>query len=103
MNLTNQELFDLRSTLDLKSYRQKLCLSEEGTREISEWAGTANHAQPLLLILGGETTVTVKGSGKGGRNQEMALSTCIHLEKVWDAGSKKFSAGKWSGLAPRFF
>lgn len=27
-----------------------------------------------ILIFGGETTVTVKGKGKGGRNQEMVLS-----------------------------
>jgi hydroxypyruvate reductase len=26
------------------------------------------------LIAGGETTVTIKGNGKGGRNQELALS-----------------------------
>lgn len=30
--------------------------------------------RPAALIVGGETTVTVKGSGKGGRNQEMVLS-----------------------------
>lgn len=30
--------------------------------------------QPLCFIAGGETTVTLKGDGLGGRNQEMALS-----------------------------
>lgn len=30
--------------------------------------------RPAALIAGGETTVTVKGTGKGGRNQEMILS-----------------------------
>ncbi len=30
--------------------------------------------KPCAIITGGETTVTVKGHGKGGRNQEMALS-----------------------------
>jgi len=30
--------------------------------------------RPAALIAGGETTVTVKGPGRGGRNQEMALS-----------------------------
>lgn len=30
--------------------------------------------KPACLIAGGETTVTLKGSGKGGRNQEMALA-----------------------------
>ncbi len=29
---------------------------------------------PIAVISGGETTVTVKGNGMGGRNQEMALS-----------------------------
>jgi glycerate-2-kinase len=28
---------------------------------------------PAAIIIGGETTVDVKGSGKGGRNQEVAL------------------------------
>ena len=30
--------------------------------------------KPLCMIAGGETTVTVKGKGKGGRNQEMVLA-----------------------------
>lgn len=29
---------------------------------------------PLMVIAGGETTVTIHGSGKGGRNQELALA-----------------------------
>ena len=29
---------------------------------------------PLCILSGGETTVTLKGEGKGGRNQEMVLS-----------------------------
>ncbi len=35
---------------------------------------------PACIVWGGETTVTVRGSGKGGRNQELALSAAIHLE-----------------------
>lgn len=31
-------------------------------------------APPVCLLFGGETTVTLKGDGMGGRNQEMALS-----------------------------
>ena len=31
-------------------------------------------SRPACLIAGGETTVTLRGSGKGGRNQEMALA-----------------------------
>lgn len=30
--------------------------------------------RPACIIAGGETTVTIKGTGKGGRNQEMALA-----------------------------
>lgn len=35
--------------------------------------------QNQMLLAGGETTVTAKGDGKGGRNQECALSALIHL------------------------
>ncbi|HEX2034490.1 MAG TPA: glycerate kinase [Chloroflexota bacterium] len=34
---------------------------------------------PACLILGGETTVTVRGEGKGGRNQEIALSAAVAI------------------------
>ncbi len=36
--------------------------------------------KPAALIYYGESTVTVKGDGKGGRNQEMVLSAVIALE-----------------------
>lgn len=36
--------------------------------------------RPMCLIAGGETTVTVKGSGKGGRNMELALAFSIEIE-----------------------
>lgn len=36
------------------------------------------------LIAGGETTVTIQGGGKGGRNQEMALAAALALEGVPD-------------------
>jgi glycerate 2-kinase len=35
---------------------------------------------PLALVLGGETTVAVKGNGVGGRNQELALSAS---KRIW--------------------
>lgn len=35
---------------------------------------TASFPRPACIILGGETTVTITGNGKGGRNQEIALS-----------------------------
>lgn len=35
---------------------------------------------PVCIISGGETTVTVKGNGIGGRNMELALSFAIEIE-----------------------
>lgn len=35
---------------------------------------------PACIVAGGETTVTVTGSGTGGRNQELALAAAIALE-----------------------
>jgi hydroxypyruvate reductase len=37
-------------------------------------------APPCVLISGGETTVTLKGKGKGGRNTEFLLALAIALE-----------------------
>jgi len=37
---------------------------------------------PACLLSGGETKVTVKGRGKGGRNQEFALALALALEGV---------------------
>ena len=39
---------------------------------------------PACIIGGGETTVTVRGKGKGGRNQEMALSASRYLDGMKD-------------------
>jgi hydroxypyruvate reductase len=36
--------------------------------------------RPVCLVLGGETTVTLRGDGQGGRNQEMALAAAMALE-----------------------
>ena len=42
------------------------------------------HGQPLpkpcVVLSGGETTVTVKGNGRGGRNAEFALALCVALD-----------------------
>ena len=39
-------------------------------------------ARPACLVWGGETTVTVRGEGKGGRNQELALAAALALEDL---------------------
>ena len=37
------------------------------------------HEAPLALLFGGETTVTVRGEGRGGRNQELALALALEI------------------------
>jgi len=44
----------------------------------------SSSSRPTCLILGGETTVTLRGNGKGGRNQEMALAAALALAGVED-------------------
>jgi len=41
---------------------------------------TAKRQRPFCLIAGGETTVTIRGNGKGGRNQELALAAVNELK-----------------------
>jgi glycerate 2-kinase len=43
---------------------------------------TIKRPRPFCLIAGGETTVTIKGKGKGGRNQELALSAVDELSRL---------------------
>lgn len=38
--------------------------------------------KPMCLISGGETTVTIRGTGKGGRAQEFALAAALALNKT---------------------
>jgi hydroxypyruvate reductase len=37
---------------------------------------------PLAWVAGGETTVTVRGPGRGGRNQELALAAALRMEQL---------------------
>jgi hydroxypyruvate reductase len=39
---------------------------------------------PVCLITGGETTVTLRGKGKGGRNQEFALAAALDIAGLRD-------------------
>ncbi|MDP3984818.1 MAG: glycerate kinase [Acidimicrobiia bacterium] len=39
-------------------------------------------SSPLALVAGGETTVRLRGSGQGGRNQELALAFALATETI---------------------
>ena len=62
-------------------------MDESSWRRLAEAARLAKAtSSPLALILGGETTSTVKGyKGRGGRNQEVALAAVVELEAVMAA------------------
>lgn len=57
-------------------------------RDVARWLAQkaietkiqASQKNPVCLISGGETTVTVKGNGLGGRNMEFALSFALEIE-----------------------
>ena len=50
------------------------------------------------LLFGGETTVTVRGTGKGGRNQELALAFALEIDG--QEGMTLLSAGTDGGDGP---
>ena len=53
--------------------------------------------QPLAMLAGGETTVTLKGDGRGGRNQEMALAFAIAAQQQGLTGYWTFLSGGTDG------
>lgn len=59
-------------------------------------AQVARHGQPLgapaVLLSGGETTVTVRGSGRGGRNAEFLLSLLVTLQERMPDCRERISA-----------
>jgi glycerate-2-kinase len=57
--------------------------------------GRSGLIKPAAIITGGETTVTIRGKGKGGRNQEMALAFAINLHRIYPGSRNIFflSAG----------
>ncbi|KAE8751887.1 hypothetical protein FOCC_FOCC001364 [Frankliniella occidentalis] len=57
-------------------------LSIEARNEIEKTVCNSSHTRGICLIAGGETTVRVTGTGKGGRNQELALRFAEESKKI---------------------
>ena len=63
-------------------------------REVAVWLAKKaleQKGKSICLISGGETTVTVRGWGKGGRNMELALAFAFEIENI--SGITLLSAG----------
>lgn len=83
---------------ETKPYSKHLC--GEASKEAEKWvihAKTLTVNKPLALLAGGETTVTLKGRGRGGRNQEMALAFAIAAEQYGFTGNWAFLSGGTDG------
>ena len=53
----------------------------------------ANKAPPLCLVSAGEPIVNVRGSGTGGRNQELALSFALQMHKLQEEDAESAPRG----------
>lgn len=56
--------------------------AREVGRRIAREALDRARGERICLIAGGETTVTVHGEGRGGRNQELALAAALEISEA---------------------
>lgn len=68
----------MTSTLDCEAYEAGILISSMAIHIKKCCEGML----PCALIFGGETVVKLKGKGKGGRNQEIAISAAQGLENM---------------------
>jgi hydroxypyruvate reductase len=70
---------------DSQIYSEQLCgIAREEAKKLAAYASnliSASSTKPITLLAGGETTVNLKGNGKGGRNQEFALAFALAAEQ----------------------
>ena len=63
-------------------------VKKESINEIRKLCSEArNMCKPVCVIAAGETTVNVRGKGRGGRNQQLALSAAIEMDRLVSLGS----------------
>jgi len=55
--------------------------ASQKAQELVQYIQAYDGPRPVCLLMGGETTVTIKNKGKGGRNQEFVLAALAALEQ----------------------
>jgi hydroxypyruvate reductase len=55
--------------------------ADDAGRELGDYLAASPEDEPIAVVAGGETSVTVRGSGRGGRSQQAALATAIELDR----------------------
>ncbi|TAN71865.1 MAG: glycerate kinase [Methylobacter sp.] len=80
-------------------YSDHLCgEAREEAEKLARHAKALIINKPIALLAGGETTVNLKGNGRGGRNQEMALAFAIAAKQHGLTGNWTFLSGGTDGL-----
>ncbi|TAK64812.1 glycerate kinase [Methylobacter sp.] len=83
---------------EIKLYSNRLCgEAREEAEKLVIHAKALTISKPTALLAGGETTVTLKGNGRGGRNQEMALAFAIAAKQHGLTGNWVFLSGGTDG------
>uniref|UniRef100_A0A224XBF2 Glycerate kinase n=1 Tax=Panstrongylus lignarius TaxID=156445 RepID=A0A224XBF2_9HEMI len=67
---------------ELEKLSEQLCIDKTKTEELAKVIFEPSSKSKVCLLLGGETTVKVKGKGVGGRNQELALRFAIAIDEL---------------------
>ncbi|MFL2679574.1 MAG: glycerate kinase [Alphaproteobacteria bacterium] len=77
-----QNIKNLKKNIDSKIFFKDVDEDVESfSRKFVNKLQKFDYNKPILLISGGETTVKIKGNGKGGRNQEFALHFLLEMNK----------------------
>ena len=90
----NAELLGYKSIILTKSMNGD---AREAGNLIGNIAKDFEAKEPTCLIFGGETTVKVIGNGKGGRNQEIALTALLNISNVKNTVVASFSSDGTDG------
>lgn len=90
----------MAKSLDYQVIRHDYPLCGEARDVAEKFVLTAKKFEnsKIAFITGGETTVTLRGNGKGGRNQEMALAFAIAAQKHNLKGEWVFLSGGTDGI-----
>ncbi|MEO3993671.1 MAG: MOFRL family protein, partial [Desulfurococcaceae archaeon TW002] len=109
---SNQLVLDhMSSTLSRKGYNTMILTSmlEGEAREAGRILGSIIKnitcyskplSKPAALLAGGETTVTVRGNGIGGRNQELCLSLAISIKGLHNVVAACVGTDGIDGVSP---
>ena len=63
--------------------------ADDEAKKLVDYLMMYRSTKPACILMGGETTVTIKGKGKGGRNQQFALAALHELAKYYPLPEKR--------------